>query len=209
MTNKPNDENSDISHLPPQKDIFLVKPIILVVVLFFIEVVLWYIDASDVFLFIFLINCSALIIAAAFLIVGIKYIAHRYYKSAISLILIIPVLMLVFGLPLIDEKNLGTRDIAYHIKFALHEKQYLEAIKLTQPDKKGFRYEEFIWSFRFGGEGTRLVYDESDEMGLPQDHRSQAWWKNIDEHSRRYFETCLSGIYEIKSHFYVVRLVCG
>lgn len=212
MTNKPDDGSNDKSHVRPKKDAFMAKPIILVAVLFLVESVFWYTGIS--FIFILLIGLLVLVITAAFLVEGTMQMVHGHYKSALSLILIIPFLILSFAVPSRmlsrDEYHFGfAHNIAYYIKFTLHEKQYIEAIKVIPPDDKGFRYKEFIWSIRFGGEGTRLIYDESDELDLPDNRRSQAWWRNIDEHSRGYFKNCLAGVYKMKSHFYVVRLVCG
>jgi len=157
-----------------------------------------------------LIDLLALTIVMAFLLLSIMHVVRGRYKSALSLILANLALILAFVLPSNGERNFGyARDAADYIKFSLHEKQYLEAIKLTQKNDGGLRYKEFIWSFRFGGEGSRLVYDESDELGLPNDRRSQAWWTNLNNHSRRYFEDCIKGLYKIKPHYYVVRLTCG
>lgn len=202
MTDTPIDAGNNINQLPPKKDVPLViTTIILVAVLFLIETYMWYEGVSNVYIFLF--GLSALILLVCALWVGIKYILQRNYKSALPVFLFVPVLIFSFATPsrifspAHDDANFGfAHDLAYHIKLASNEKQYFEEIKLDQPNSKGFRYAKFIWYGRYGdGNETVLVYDESDELGLPQ--------------PRGYTSDCPYLVYELKSHFYVVRVRCG
>ena len=194
MTDKSEDGNNVARQLPSKKDAFLVKPIISVAVFFLIEVIFIYADISSFFILLSLL--AALIVAAIFLIVGIKRIVQKRYKSALLLILMIPFPVLALGI---------APHIAYHIKLTLHEKQYLEEIKLTQPDDKGFRYKEFNWGHG-SADWTALVYDESDEFELPEASRSEAWWKKVGGHEGIF--ACSYGVDKIKQHFFVVSSDC-
>jgi len=96
------------------------------------------------------IELTALIISAAYLFVGIKNMVQWHYSSALSLILIIPILTFSFALlswilTLGHARRDGiylvhAHDIDYYNKFTSNEKQYLDTVKLTQPDDRGFRY---------------------------------------------------------------------
>lgn len=213
MSDKPNDGRTYISYLPlkvsAKKDAFLAFPYILTIVLFVVQAVLIFDDDERTIALQILIVLSLPVIVLLFLLLGIKYLVQKRSKSSASLIFSIPILIFLIGFPGASTWGQYARDLAYFSRFTKHEAEYLEAIKSTSPDSRGFRYKEFVWDFRFGGEGTRLIYDESDELRLSEERRSQAWWNNIDEHSRGYFENCLSGVYEVKLHFYVVRLICG
>jgi hypothetical protein len=208
MTDKSEDGNNVARQLPPKKDAFLVKPIILVVVLFLIEAVPWYFDLNSSYtLFIVL---AALVVATVFLVIGIKHLVQGRYKLALFLILFIPFQVLLLQ---------SAQYVAYHTKLTLHEKQYLEEIKLAQPDENGLRYKSFLWSGRYG-EGTELVYDESDELELTEPPRTYGWWwkaweikvdRENEERAKATAaeEVCPYGVYKMKSHFYVVVFSCG
>ena len=213
MANTSENESNEISTLPPNKDAFLAMPIISVAVLFFLQVVLFFLQivwvySISIYLLAILILMSDLIFVLLCLYFGMNYIVKKRYKSALSLILAIPIIIFALGLPGVSEWGKYARSVVYFSKFTLHEHEYVEQIKLTKPDERGFRYKEFIWSSRFGGEGLSLIYDESDELGMPQDHRSEEWWKNAGEHSHVQFEDCKNSVRIIKAHFYVVSFNC-
>jgi phage shock protein PspC (stress-responsive transcriptional regulator) len=219
------------------KNQVLVKiPIILVLVLFLTETVLWYLNISSsistswyALYCLTFIGIIELIIAAASLLAGIKHIVHGRYKSALSLILLSVVLLLVFFVPVILMIANEKRNVEYHngypydlanfIKFTLHEKQYLEEIKATQPDEKGYRYKSFLWAGA-QGDGTELVYDESDALGSAAPPRTFGWWRktweiqvakeNVERaNASAAEEVCRYHVYKIKGHFYAVRFTCG
>jgi hypothetical protein len=197
MSDKPDDESYSVSDLPtPKKDAFLAMPLILLGIFFLVETIVIYADISSLHVFAF--ELTALIIATAFLVVGIRHMLQGRYKSALLQILIIPFLVISLR---------SAPYVAYYIKLTSHEDQYLEEIKMVQPDAKGFRYMEFIWNIRFGAEGTRLIYDESDEWGLADATHSNSWWEKVG--GRESYFSCVTGVHKIKSHFYVVSIDCG
>ena len=137
----------------------------------------------------------------------LSYFLHKQYTSAISLILAIPLLIFVSGIPFVyGGYALHT---SRYIKITLNEKQYVEAINLTQPDKNGFRFKEFLWG-GFMSNPVMLVYDESDELALPQKQRSKIWWNKVGANGgvNSEFSQCQYGVQKIKSHFYVVDFGC-
>ena len=218
-----------------KNEIFVKWPIILALVLFLTEAVLWYVIISSplstswsTLHYLTLIGIVELIIAAAFLFVVIRHIVHRRYKSALSFVLCI-ILILVFVEPeilsIVDENQNAEyhqgypHDLAYFIKFTLHEKQYLDEIKNIQPDEKGYRYKSFVWA-GVQGEGTELVYDESDALGSSAPPKTLGWWRKTwqikipkeneeSANANAAEEVCPYHAYEIKVHFYVVRSICG
>jgi hypothetical protein len=194
MTDKPVDGGSDVSQEPPKKDAFSLKPLILVGIFFLVETIFIYADIS--FFYILLSLLAALIVAAVFLVIGIKRMVQGRYKSALFLILMIPFPVLSLGI---------APYVAYYIKLTLHKKQYLEEIKMTQPDEKGFRYKEFGWGHG-SADWTGLVYDESDEFDLPEVSRSEAWWGKV--HGHEGILSCQYGVVKIKPHFFVVSARC-
>lgn len=137
-------------------------------------------------------------IAVPYLLLGLIYAVQGHFKSALSMILIIPFLfILVLCAPYVSN----------NIKFAVHEKQYLEEIRLVQPDENGLRYKQFNWTVGSSGEGTLVIYDESDGFNLPEASRSEAWREKFGELGGVY--ACLSGADKVRSHFYIVHIFCG
>lgn len=195
MTSRSNDGSNDKGHLPLKQDAFSAIPIMWGGILYVVEIIFAYpcvdmlLMLGSIILFSFVILCSYR---------GVKQLVQRHYKSAVSLILV--PLLLYFPM-----RHIG--DVAYNIRLTLNEKQYLEEIKLIKPDEKGFRFKEFIWSDHHG-EGTSLIYDESDEIASPNDLRSQSWWKMVGENLHVRFNDCSNGAKEIKLHFYVVTIDC-
>lgn len=201
-----------VSHLPTKKRAFLAIAIVLGTVLFIIEAVLWYADVSS--LYIFLIELAELIVTVAFLLVVVKYVVQKSYSFALYLFLVTVFMTFAFPAPSKLFLWFESRDVmhliyadeaAYHVKFSLHEKQYLEEIKLVQPDQDGFRYKEFNWG-RGAADWTGLVYDESDEFDLPEASRSKAWWAKVGGHLG--ILSCPYDVHKIKSHFFVVSATC-
>jgi hypothetical protein len=197
------------NYLLLKKDTYLAMPIILVVILFFIVTALEYEPAIS--LLTLPIILSVPIIAAFYLYLGIKNIVYMRYKSAASLIVAIPLLPLALGLPIAGGMtNALALKTAYYIKLSLNEKRYLDEVKLDKPNMDGFRYKEFDWGGGFMLNPVYLVYDESDELELPQDRRSKIWWNkvgaNYGENSE--FARCQYGVHKIKQHFYVVNFSC-
>jgi hypothetical protein len=179
-----------------------------------IEVADWY--ANDSVAALFFLGVPILFIAVRSIFTGIKHITLGQYKSALFGILIVVVVMCSFALPsrLISSAEHQfdfARDVAYFVKLTLNEKQYLREIELAHPDDRGFHYTTFSWGVNSAdaGDSTDLIYDESDELALPDGRRSQAWWKNAGENSRNYYGMCPHEVRSIKSHFYVVRFMCG
>lgn len=187
---------------------------VLILASFLIEVAIWYTNDSTVSLFI--IGIPILVTAARLLSSGIKYIANKRYQKGILSMLASPMLMSLFALPsaflLMGDEHLDfARDTAYYLKLTLHEKQYLEEIKLTVPDDRGFRFKLFNWGVNTSdaGESTELIYDESDEVALPPEQRSLAWWRSTGYNPETYMSGCPTEVRRIKSHFYALRDRCG
>lgn len=182
------------------EDAFLWKLVILIISIFAIQTFAHFIDVSSVLAI--PVALISPIIEASFLYFGIKHIVKRRYKSAMSLMLAIPLLMLVAGIPFIYGGC--TLKTARYIKVTLSEDQYLKAINETKPDAHGFRFKEFPWG-GFMSNPVILVYDESDELALPQEQRSEAWWKKLRDSP---FAQCRYSVQKIKSHFYAVDFGC-
>lgn len=195
MIDKSIDGGSNTNQVPIKKDVFSLKPLIFVAVFFLIHSYFIYADVTSPFLL--LVGLTSLIVVAVFLVIGIRNILQKRYKSALILILMIPFLVLSLGI---------APYVAYYIKLSLHEKQYLDEVKLIQPDEKGFRYKEFNWGHG-SADLTTLVFDESDELELPEASRSKAWWEKVHGHNG--ILSCPYGVLKIKPHFFVVTLHCG
>jgi hypothetical protein len=226
VTEKSEDEDNGIRVLPIWA--LPLTSIGLVAVLFFVETEIWRAEISPLghadLLFSVFVDLIEFIITAIFLSIGISRIVHERYKSALLPTLTAMVLIIIFILPgilgQIDERRNFEyhhgypHDLAYHIEFASHEKQYLEEIKATQPDELGYRYKSFPW----GGDRV-VVYDESDALGSTAPALTYAWWwkvdgTEIDEEKKVraneiYDGGCPYRVFRIKGHFYVIRFICG
>lgn len=187
------------------EDAFLWKPMILIIGIFAIQTFAHFIDVSSVLAI--PVALISPIIEVSFLYLGIKHIVKRRYKSAMSLMLATPLLMLVAGIPFIYGGC--TLKTARYIKVTLNEDQYLKAINETEPDAQGFRFKQFLWG-GFMLNPVALVYDESDELALPQELRSKVWWNKVGANGgvNSEFAQCRYSAQKIKSHFYAVDFGC-
>lgn len=176
--------------------------------LFFLEVAIWLNDGLSV-LFLFPIMLAVPIVAFVLLIISVRRIRGRQIGSGVSLALTIPVWIFMLGFPSFLFGFSGVYSgysefVAHSIKLGLNEEQYLKEIKVVQADSDGYRYKEFNWG-GFMLNPADLIYDESDELALPPERRSKAWWKKVE---RSEFTVCSHSTKKLKAHFYVVRFGC-
>lgn len=194
------DHATEVRTSPLVKDTFLVMPFILIIGIFIFQTAADCIDVTSM-----LSMPSVLvspIIEAVFFYFAIKYLVRRKYKSVMSMVLAIPLLMFVAGIPFIYGGY--TLKMGRYIKITLNEEQYYKVINETKPDAKGFRFKEFRWG-GFMLNPVILIYDESDELALPTEQRSQVWWNKLKDSP---LDECRNTVQKIKTHFYVVDFGC-
>lgn len=182
--------------------------LIVLAFLFFLEVAIWLDDGLLVFL-LFPIMLAVPIVVLVLLILSILRIRRRQIRSGVSLALTIPVWIFMLGFPSFLFGFSGVYSgysefVAYSIKLGLNEEQYLKEIMVVQADSDGYRYKAFDWG-GFMLNPVDLIYDESDELALPPERRSKAWWKKVE---RSEFVACTHSAKKLKAHFYVVRFGC-
>ena len=214
MTDVHADKTDSSAPLPSMRFVLLLRAVILGAVFFIGETFLWYADVSS--FYIFLVELAELAATAVLLFIAVRWLVRKRYSSALSLFLVAAFMLSAFPVPsgLLSLSLFGSRDVihlihpdeaAYQIKFSLHQKRYLEEIKLIHPDSNGFRYKTFDWGHG-ATDWTGLVFDESDEFDLPEISRSEAWWTKVGGHDG--ILSCPHSVYKIKPHFFVVSEVC-
>jgi hypothetical protein len=170
------------------------------VLLFSIDTALQYDPITEV-LTIPLRLAAPLAALGAFILANLG-VGRKQYRRAIYLAFTCAATLGAFGVPFVAAGL--TYHSARHLRLYIHEAEYWRAIESVAPDVQGYRYIEFNWG-GFMMNPTKLVYDESDELSLPAQQRSTAWWEKMQ---RSEFAACAYGTKRLKSHFYVAEFSC-
>jgi len=112
---------------------------------------------------------------------------------------------LIFAVLAIEENYVGAIGLTIDLWRLDHTRARYEA-QLPAPDSGGLpRLARFDW--RYGGWDApiELVFDESDEIGLPQGRQSREWLKRANSDS---IYRCRFDSEHLEGHFYVVRFAC-
>jgi len=129
------------------------------------------------------------------------------FRTALSTLLgcLVLSVLLPFG-PLLQRVSFETIDAT---RFFLRESHYTRIVEQL-PSDSGSKLIVFNWGGSFGGGVVYvLAYDESGEIALPADARSQSWKARASK--QPYLSTvddCKSDVRRIKSHFYLVSTIC-
>jgi len=91
-----------------------------------------------------------------------------------------------------------------HARFWACSASY-EAHISALPGDQGRRFAAFSWG-GFMLNPVYLVYDESDEVGLPPDQRTKAWLARSGQLGE--FSVCKDGAHRVRAHYYVVHFSC-
>jgi len=134
---------------------------------------------------------------------------QRRFRTAFSILLggLILSVLVPFG-PFLQRVSFETIDAA---RFFLRESHYTRIVEQL-PSDSGPKLIVFNWGAggAFGGGVFYvLAYDESGEIALPADARSQSWKARASK--QPYLSTvddCKSDVRRIKSHFYLVSTNC-
>lgn len=134
--------------------------------------------------------------------ISVKSLFERNIRKSASVALIPAFVALWFNFPklFISEPQY----IVSYIRFIANKNEYMSVVDAL-PKNKEPRYAVFSWGGFFTNP-IQLIFDESDELSLPTERRSNAWWERIGENSE--FKVCKHDARKLYSHFYVVGFNC-
>jgi hypothetical protein len=157
-------------------------------------------------LFLALVALIMLVIA----VVGVVALLRGRFKRAAALLLA----PFIIAAPLFLFAILRYEDMAFDlIRFHFTKGTYAEVVDALSPAERASRILFFDW----GEEGFAasagsyywLVYDESGEIALPVEERSQSWKQRADK-EKRYFsdEKCVAKARRLSGHYYSAAMHC-
>jgi len=185
-------------------DQFVFSPVLAValvyVVIFFLASYADKIGGDRVFWFQLVLGCGLALLLTAFVVLAVIALLRRQPRGAASLLL--PLL-------LVTIMHYGAGDhwmaLAAGRNRLEMSRQGLEA-KLTQADPAGNpRLQRFSWLDGGWDAPIELVFDETDEIALPQGEQSEAWRARAANDS---IYACRFSAYRLKGHFYQVYFAC-
>jgi hypothetical protein len=91
-----------------------------------------------------------------------------------------------------------------YVHFQVSRSSYEKQVSAT-PTSDGLRFVRFDWG-GFMLNPIEVVYDESDEVALQEDQRSEAWKERVGIRSEYY--GCSFGALPLAKHYYIVRFSC-
>ncbi|MBV8755389.1 MAG: hypothetical protein JO328_21255 [Hyphomicrobiales bacterium] len=149
------------------------------------------------------------LIMAVTALVGLVALIKGKFKRAASLLLAPFIVASPFLFPV-----LSYQDFAFDwLRFLFTKEHYAQVIGQMSPAERASRIVPFGWGEEgFAGIGNAhflIVYDESGEIALPEQERSQAW-KARAEKDKLYFDdqNCLVVIGRLSGHYYSVAERC-
>jgi hypothetical protein len=158
--------------------------------------------------FFFLIALGMTVVA----LVGIVALIKNKFKRAASLLLASFIVASPFLFPVAPYE-----EFAFDwLRFLSTKEKYVQVIDRMSPAERASRIVSFDWGEEelalaaIAISHHRIVYDESGEIALPEQERSQAW-KARAERDRFYFsrdEKCLVVIRRLDGHYYSVAKRC-
>ena len=156
-------------------------------------------------LFLALIVLMILVIALA----GIVALLRGRFKCAAALLLAPFMIAAPFLFPILRYEEFFFDLIRFHFT----KGAYVEIVDKLSPAERASRILFFDWGHAgyVGSSGSDywLVYDESGEIALPEEERSQSW-KDRANKEKRYFsdEKCLAEAHRLGGHYYSAAMRC-
>ena len=143
-------------------------------------------------------------------LVGVAFLFLRKFRRAAALLLA----PLIIASPMLFLSIVRCQYVAFDwMRFQITKGKYLEEIDKLSPAERASQIVIFDWG-REGMAGTAiseywLVYDESGEIALPDEDRSQAW-KDRAKQEKLFLtdERCTFETYHVSGHFYSAANTC-
>jgi hypothetical protein len=142
-------------------------------------------------------------------LVGVFSLVRGRFKRAAALLLAPFILFSPFIFP-IGPLEYVTLDL---MRFYLNRGKYAEVIDKLPPAERASKVVFFYWGvigFLSATTDYWLVYDESGEVALPDEERSQAWKDRV--YSERHYLTddhCVTSAYRLSGHYYSMAMACS
>jgi hypothetical protein len=156
------------------------------------------------FLLFILIALAMLVVA----LVGIVFLFLGKLRRAAALLLAPLIVIAPFMFPLLAYEEIPI--LRYEtfvfdlVRFHFTKTRYADVVDKLSPADRASRILFFDWGDEGSGSSKYwLVYDQSGEIALPDEERSQAW-KDRAKQEKRYFsnERCRFEAHHLSGHFY-------
>lgn len=165
-----------------------------------------YLDPSLVLaLYLFILTALVMFVG---LLIGILALVRRKFMRAAALLLAPFIIATPFLLP-IQPPEYRAFDLA---RFYLNKGQYDAVIAKVPPADRATKVIFFNWAVTGILDAASyywLVYDESGEIALPDEERSQAWKAKVYPKHRLVDPHCLTSVQHMSGHYYVFVMHCA
>ena len=142
-------------------------------------------------------------------LVGVFSLVRGRFKRAAALLLAPFILFSPFIFP-IGPLEYVTLDL---VRFYLSRGKYAEVVDKLPPTERASKVVFFYWGvtgFLSATTDYWLVYDESGEIALPDEERSQAWKNRVyPEHHFLIDDHCVTSAYRLSGHYYSMKMGCS
>jgi len=205
MTSRDADRSGGESSLPSDNSFswgYSLSAFLLVVVLLFFS-----------YVGVFLLDWVLFFVTALFLIVlllmGLVAFFRQRFKRAAAL-LVAPLIFIPIYLLNLGSMPLFAVDL---IRFYYHLEEYTAAIDALPAAERASRLIIFEWGSKgwaFAGTYYAIVYDESDEIELPELARSDNWVERARREKNSFIgdKDCKTSAYRLRGHFYKAVTSC-
>jgi len=170
-----------------------------------ILVTLTYVDSSLVLaLYLFVLVVLVMIVGS---LMGMVALFRQKFRRAAALLLAPVIVASPFLFPII-RLEYEALDL---IRFYLNKSQYDAVIEKLSPTERASKVVFFKWGVTGILDAASyywLVYDESGEIALPDEARSQGWKDRVYPEHRLVDEHCLTSAHRLSGHYYTVAMHC-
>jgi hypothetical protein len=156
----------------------------------------------------FLLFIPIALVMIVLALVGVFSLVRGRFKRAAALLLAPFILFSPFIFP-IGPLEYMTLD---SMRFYLNKGKYAEVIDKLPPVERASKVVFFYWGvtgFLSATTDYWLVYDESGEIALPDEERSQAWKDRVYPEQHLVDDHCVTSAYRLSGHYYSFAMSCS
>jgi len=157
----------------------------------------------------FLLLIPVALVMLVIAVFGIVALVRAKFRCAAALLLT----PLIIALPFLFPAILQYEHVAFDLmRFHFTKGRYTEVIDKLSPAERASKVVFFKWGatgFLDAASYYSLVYDESGEIALPDEERSQAWKDRVYPEHRLVDEYCVTSADHLSGYFYSLVQHCS
>jgi hypothetical protein len=187
-------------------DRFLWKYLVFAICGAAVLVILIYVDPSLVLAFYAFVLIALVLFVG--LLIGIVALFTQKFRRAAALLLAPLIIAVPFLFP-VHPPEYRVFDL---VRFYLNKTRYDTVIEQLPPAERSTKVIFFKWAVTGILDVASyywLVYDESGEIAVPDEERSQAWKDRVDPEYRLVDPHCLTSTQHMSGHYYLVVMHCA